>query len=90
MNKIKIGDIVFCKKSYIDTEIISVFKKYAGNEKFLVHLKQGHKYKVENLTNTQILVKNEFGLNMYYEITRFEELKELRKQKIKKLNENMS
>jgi hypothetical protein len=90
LNKIKIGDIVFCKRTYIDTEVVDSLKKYTGGDNFLIHLKQGYKYKVEDVyDNIKLLIKNDFGMMQYYDISRFEEIKELRKQKILKLNKNI-
>jgi len=85
---LKSGDMVYCMKTYIETEFsrgYSSNEKYANGKKYLVHLRQGKQYKVLNGYGNQIEVKNEFGRHFYYNIDRFDKLKDIRRNKLNKL-----
>lgn len=90
IQNLKRGDIIICIKTYVETEF---GYGYYSNQKYskdgrLVHLKQGKKYKVENINNTQIEVLNDFGKNLWYEIDRFDTIKEMRRRKLLKLKKS--
>lgn len=103
-NDVKVGDILYCNKSYIDTEVGYRFKEYI-TDGVLVHLIKGKPYKIEEVinlskvdisifdpigtsNNVQIKVKTEFELYQWYSLSRFDTLKQHRKSKLLKLNES--
>lgn len=90
IQNLKRGDIIVCIKTYIETEF---GHGYYSNQKYstqhrLLHIQQGKKYKVENFNDTQIEVKNEYGALFWYDINRFDTIKEMRRRKLLKLKKS--
>lgn len=89
------GDIVICNRSYIETEFAnrSYYDLYTNGKEPLVILTQGKKYKIAGLSFNlkdqiyQIQIKNNLGELYWCDANRFNTIKELRKQKLQKLNE---
>jgi len=81
------GDVVYCIRDYVETEFGWVNKIYAQKNRFgklyLIHLTKGNSYIIENVNKDTIQVKNDFGESCWYNIERFDTIKELRKQKLK-------
>jgi hypothetical protein len=95
-SQLKLGDIVFCIKGYRETEFGRSYRKYANENNFLVHLTKGKQYKVidiildtkEILLDNEIeriLIENDFGHTQWYNISRFDKIKEMRRQKLERI-----
>jgi hypothetical protein len=95
INDIKVGDMLFCKQSFIGCAgydytvgYYSVRDLEAGSKEsdnFLVHLYQGKQYRIEQIIGSKVCVINEFGKGFYYDINIFGKIKEMRKLKLEKL-----
>jgi len=94
IQNLKRGDIIVCVRSYVESEFgySGINRKYANGNDYLIHIKQGKKYKVENLDEgrLQIEVLNDFGVRFWYDINRFDTVKEMRRRKLVKLKKSQS
>ena len=81
---LKKGDIIYCIKSYVETE----FSRQIPHTLRKVHLHQGGKYKVEDFDKHQIYVKNDHSEFFWYANDRFDTIKEMRRIKLKKIQKN--
>lgn len=84
---INVGDVVYSKRNYIDTEFGWSLRAYAKDGK-VVHLITNNKYKVISVSDQSIEVINEFGAHYWYDIKIFDKVKEMRRQKLINLKKN--
>jgi hypothetical protein len=92
--KLKIGDIVYCSHPYIDTEYGYRFEKYSINKR-LIHTTFGKEYIINNISTTsdmlrkidteRIEIKNDFGIYQWYDLSRFNDIKMIRRMKLQRL-----
>lgn len=85
LSKLREVEFLVCTKKYVDV-YGSYYERCTQNGKYLVHLEYGKKYRIGAISSNQICVTNEIGHRHWYDLDRFETIKDFRRMKIQKIN----